>query len=146
MHFLLLQTILALAASASARTLSMHSNTHHIVKHILMILGLDLTDGQVNLHEAAFSTTADNCYWDGTSPFCGGSCNTDEGYIACKTDGCGPGACCVTGYKKYCCKDACPTGLLSYGECPRSTVKASHPVFSVYPSNAIAASVDPCLQ
>ncbi|KAI1104965.1 hypothetical protein F4804DRAFT_165978 [Jackrogersella minutella] len=46
-----------------------------------------------------------NCFWSGTSPFCAGSC--DSGYSDCGTSGCGDGACCVTGYKKYCCLGGC---------------------------------------
>ncbi|KAI0520889.1 hypothetical protein F5B22DRAFT_644630 [Xylaria bambusicola] len=46
------------------------------------------------------------CYWDGTSPFCAGSCPT--GYEDCATSGCGDGACCWTGYKKFCCRGGCP--------------------------------------
>lgn len=46
-----------------------------------------------------------NCYWDGTAPFCAGSC--PSGYNDCGTSSCGDGACCMTGYKKYCCLGAC---------------------------------------
>lgn len=49
-----------------------------------------------------------NCYWSGTAPFCAGSCGPPT--IECGTSSCGDGACCITGYKKYCCYDAtCPT-------------------------------------
>ncbi|KAI1738055.1 hypothetical protein F4680DRAFT_426912 [Xylaria scruposa] len=47
-----------------------------------------------------------SCYWDGTSPFCAGGCS--DGYEDCGTSSCGDGACCVTGYKKYCCRGGCP--------------------------------------
>lgn len=50
-------------------------------------------------------STQQSCYWSGTSPFCAGGC--DAGYSDCATDGCGNGACCVTGYKKYCCRGGC---------------------------------------
>ncbi|KAH8167839.1 hypothetical protein CIB48_g392 [Xylaria polymorpha] len=52
------------------------------------------------------STAVGACYWSGTSPFCAGSC--DRGYEDCGTDDCGDGACCWTGYKKYCCRGGCP--------------------------------------
>jgi hypothetical protein len=42
-----------------------------------------------------------NCYWSGTAPFCAGSCG--GGTVECNTSACGDGACCITGYKKYCC-------------------------------------------
>ncbi|KAI0105066.1 hypothetical protein GGR51DRAFT_560671 [Nemania sp. FL0031] len=47
-----------------------------------------------------------DCYWDGTAPFCAGSC--PGGYEECGTSSCGDGACCWTGYKKYCCLGKCP--------------------------------------
>jgi len=43
------------------------------------------------------------CYWDGTAPFCAGSCPT--GYTEQGRGSCGDGACCWTGYKFLCCKD-----------------------------------------
>ncbi|KAH9885422.1 hypothetical protein C8Q73DRAFT_795844 [Cubamyces lactineus] len=43
------------------------------------------------------------CYWDGTAPFCAGSC--PDGYIDCGRDYCGNGACCITGIKIYCCRE-----------------------------------------
>ncbi|KAG6039848.1 hypothetical protein E4U41_002026 [Claviceps citrina] len=43
----------------------------------------------------------DKCFWSGTAPFCAGGCET--GYKDSGTSSCGDGACCVTGYKKYCC-------------------------------------------
>ncbi|KAH9885423.1 hypothetical protein C8Q73DRAFT_303237 [Cubamyces lactineus] len=43
------------------------------------------------------------CYWDGTAPFCAGSC--PDGYVDCGRSGCGDGACCVTGIKVYCCRE-----------------------------------------
>ena len=59
---------------------------------------------------------AANCYWDGTSPFCAGSCNTNDNYIPCRTDPSGDGATCVTGYKKYCCQGSCPSARDIDGE------------------------------
>ncbi|KAI0332544.1 hypothetical protein GY45DRAFT_1335441 [Cubamyces sp. BRFM 1775] len=43
------------------------------------------------------------CYWDGTAPFCAGSC--PAGYVDCGRDACGDGACCWTGIKVYCCRE-----------------------------------------
>ncbi|KAJ8475061.1 hypothetical protein ONZ51_g6815 [Trametes cubensis] len=43
------------------------------------------------------------CYWDGTAPFCAGSC--PDGYVDCGRDSCGDGACCWTGIKVYCCRE-----------------------------------------
>uniref|UniRef100_A0A8H8CK41 Uncharacterized protein n=1 Tax=Psilocybe cubensis TaxID=181762 RepID=A0A8H8CK41_PSICU len=43
------------------------------------------------------------CYWDGTAPFCAGSC--PPGYTERNRGSCGDGACCWTGYKFLCCKD-----------------------------------------
>ncbi|KAI3322303.1 hypothetical protein HD806DRAFT_536768 [Xylariaceae sp. AK1471] len=42
------------------------------------------------------------CYWDGTAPFCAGSC--PPGYTEENRGSCGDGACCWTGYKVLCCK------------------------------------------
>ncbi|PPQ97769.1 hypothetical protein CVT26_012799 [Gymnopilus dilepis] len=44
------------------------------------------------------------CYWDGTAPFCAGSC--PAGYTEEDRGSCGDGACCWTGYKVLCCKTA----------------------------------------
>src|SRR6266487_2787795 len=43
---------------------------------------------------------ADCHYWDGTAPFCGGSC--PSGCIREATSRCGNGACCWTGRKALC--------------------------------------------
>lgn len=50
------------------------------------------------------------CRWDGTAPFCDGSCGQGE------TEGSPPpgslnGAACVTGSKKYCCRTGSATGV-----------------------------------
>ena len=45
----------------------------------------------------------EGCYWDGTAPFCAGSC--PRGYTEKGRGSCGDGACCWTGYKVLCCKD-----------------------------------------
>lgn len=42
------------------------------------------------------------CYWDGTAPFCAGSC--PPGYTEELRGSCGDGACCWTGYKVLCCR------------------------------------------
>jgi len=42
------------------------------------------------------------CYWDGTAPFCAGSCPPD--YTQRDLGQCGDGVCCWTGYKVLCCK------------------------------------------
>jgi len=44
----------------------------------------------------------EGCYWDGTAPFCAGSC--PNGYTESNKGSCGDGACCWTGYKSLCCK------------------------------------------
>ncbi|KAF9449655.1 hypothetical protein P691DRAFT_667021 [Macrolepiota fuliginosa MF-IS2] len=41
------------------------------------------------------------CYYDGTAPFCAGSC--PDNYRETDKDNCGDGACCWTGYKALCC-------------------------------------------
>ncbi|KAG0707392.1 hypothetical protein DFH29DRAFT_897208 [Suillus ampliporus] len=58
-------------------------------------------------HASQFGVGADvaNCYWSGTAPFCAGNC---QDKTECGTSACGDGACCITGYKKYCCYGACP--------------------------------------
>ncbi|KAI3329903.1 hypothetical protein F4824DRAFT_480562 [Ustulina deusta] len=69
-------------------------------------------------------TDVPSCFWSGTAPFCAGSC--DVGYTDCGTSGCGDGACCVTGYKKYCCLGGCPVGkALEIGESPNDAVPKS---------------------
>lgn len=70
-------------------------------------LGITAPGGQKALWDG--SAKADQCFWSGTSPFCAGSC--DSGYSDCGTSGCGNGACCWTGYKKYCCRGSCPAVL-----------------------------------
>lgn len=45
-----------------------------------------------------------NCYWDGTRPFCAGSCRS--GFVRLKREGSG----CVTGSRAYCCE---PMGSIS---------------------------------
>ncbi|KAF4623302.1 hypothetical protein D9613_002397 [Agrocybe pediades] len=45
-----------------------------------------------------------NCYWDGTAPFCAGAC--PNGYTEEIRDPYGNGACCWTGLKVLCCRDA----------------------------------------
>lgn len=43
------------------------------------------------------------CYWEGTAPFCNGSCK--PGWTTTKHDRCGDGKCCSTGKKALCCRD-----------------------------------------
>lgn len=57
------------------------------------------------------TSAADACFWSGTAPFCAGSCPV--GYVDCARDGCGDGACCITGYKVFCCRS-------NEGLCPLS--------------------------
>lgn len=47
-----------------------------------------------------------SCYWEGTSPFCEGSCG--RGYNECARSETGDGASCVTGSKAFCCTKECP--------------------------------------
>jgi len=47
------------------------------------------------------------CYWDGTAPFCSGSC--PNGYTEEDRGYCGDGACCWTGIKVLCCRNT-PSG------------------------------------
>ncbi|KAG1735432.1 hypothetical protein EDB19DRAFT_1103603 [Suillus lakei] len=50
-----------------------------------------------------------DCFWSGTAPFCAGSCEGSP-TVECATSSCGDGACCWTGYKKYCCYGgSCPS-------------------------------------
>lgn len=52
--------------------------------------------------QVASATQYGNCYWNGTSPFCNGSCRSGfyvRGYKAC-----------FTGYKVKCCE---PMGTIS---------------------------------
>ncbi|KAI0658365.1 hypothetical protein C8Q70DRAFT_995213 [Cubamyces menziesii] len=58
------------------------------------------------------TSAVDPCFWSGTAPFCAGSCPV--GYVDCGRDGCGDGACCITGIKVFCClsgQGLCPTSL-----------------------------------
>lgn len=45
-----------------------------------------------------------NCYWDGTRPFCAGSCR--PGFKRIRKEGSG----CITGSRAYCCE---PMGFIS---------------------------------
>jgi hypothetical protein len=77
-----------------------------VLLSVLAVAYATVIDLQVFMDDLAVDS-APNCYWSGTSPFCAGAC--DSGYTDCATDGCGNGACCVTGYKKYCCRgNGCP--------------------------------------
>lgn len=54
------------------------------------------------------STPGRSCRWDGTAPFCSGSCRGDE-VQATPPEGSSSGSSCWTGSKVYCCKVA-PVG------------------------------------
>lgn len=88
-------------------TLTTRNISQHLTRRPLTIpvnpLGIDVTtEDQLKLRDPSIEQS---CYWDGTSPFCAGGC--PSGYSDCATNGCGDGACCVTGYKKYCCRGGC---------------------------------------
>uniref|UniRef100_T1JMR0 Granulins domain-containing protein n=1 Tax=Strigamia maritima TaxID=126957 RepID=T1JMR0_STRMM len=59
-----------------------------------------------------FATTCtlarEDCYWDGTAPWCDGKCPST--FTECKDDPCGDGECCQWGLKACCCSDPelCP--------------------------------------
>jgi hypothetical protein len=48
-----------------------------------------------------------NCYWDGSRPFCAGSCRS--GFTRIQKEGSG----CITGSRAYCCE---PMGFISQGQ------------------------------
>ncbi|KAE9972930.1 hypothetical protein EG328_003572 [Venturia inaequalis] len=50
-----------------------------------------------------------SCYWEGTAPFCGGSCS--KGYNECARSDTGDGESCVTGSKALCCTKECPNNV-----------------------------------
>jgi hypothetical protein len=50
-----------------------------------------------------------SCYWEGTAPFCDGSCS--KGYNECGRSETGDGASCVTGSKAFCCTKSCPNSV-----------------------------------
>ena len=54
--------------------------------------------------KGAAAAAPSDCYWDGTAPFCAGSC--PDGYTEENRGSVGDGAACWTGYKVYCCKEA----------------------------------------
>jgi hypothetical protein len=76
------------AASASATTLPAGEN---VAKEVTPAPANENSGKEVNA-----------CYWDGTAPFCAGSCS--PGYTQQGTSTCGDGACCWTGNKAYCCQ------------------------------------------
>lgn len=51
-----------------------------------------------------------SCRWDGTAPFCDGSCSNDE-VVSQPPGGSSSGAKCVTGHKVYCCKRGPSVGV-----------------------------------
>jgi hypothetical protein len=48
-----------------------------------------------------------NCYWDGSRPFCAGSCRS--GFTRIQKEGSG----CITGSRAYCCE---PMGFISQSQ------------------------------
>lgn len=81
-----------------------------LILSVFCSTAIDVTSDQVKLHGLGSHTMA-NCYWDGTSPFCAGSCDTSNGWVECDKSGSGDGATCVTGYKKKCCKESCSSNV-----------------------------------
>ena len=63
-------------------------------------------DGLITLAKADVCPPPNDCYYDGTAPFCAGACPT--GYQDCGRSGTGCGASCVTGLKVFCCRGPCP--------------------------------------
>lgn len=124
MHWLFLHAPLALAAIASARSFSMYS--HHESRHRMWSsvslyyfysTAIDVTGDQFKLQGPSAYTMA-NCYWDGSAPFCAGSCDTSNDWVECDKNGSGDrGATCLTGYKRKCCKGSCSSSVHT-GELP----------------------------
>lgn len=122
MRLSLLQTSLALAAAAGARTLSMSLYVltdppflPQVVSDLTFLkLALEVANDQFKLQGAQPHIMEPKCYWAGTAPFCAGSC--DRVYRQCATSGTGDGKTCVTGYKQQCCKDDCPEDKSGIGK------------------------------
>merc|ERR1712080_518921 len=55
-----------------------------------------------SLHHPVYKSIRIGCRWDGTAPFCEGSCDQDEIMVKVSTEG--DGMPCWTGIKKKCCK------------------------------------------
>ncbi|KAK5625005.1 hypothetical protein RRF57_000721 [Xylaria bambusicola] len=100
-------TILALSALACASVIGVLQSLIHLSKD--STLTFCVPDTQL-IGNSTLAPDA-SCYWDGTAPFCAGGC--PAGYDDCGTSSCGDGACCVTGYKKYCCRGECPSKKIS---------------------------------
>lgn len=66
-----------------------------------VVLASPLTENVEGQLAAFDGAPPPGCHWEGTAPFCAGSCTT--GYIEKDRGGCGDGACCVTGIKTLCC-------------------------------------------
>lgn len=58
------------------------------------------------------------CWWDGTAPFCDGSCDQPESEVSQPPDNSGYGASCWTGDKVYCCKTRVLTGSSGVSSAP----------------------------
>ncbi|KAI0895551.1 hypothetical protein F4806DRAFT_497120 [Annulohypoxylon nitens] len=72
----------------------------------LLAVAKALSTGSSILTSNQQDVASSSCFWSGTAPFCAGFC--ESGYEDCGTSSCGDGACCWTGYKKYCCRGGCP--------------------------------------
>ena len=86
---------IASSADASASTAPAATDESAAIKYLL-------THPPAGHKVAEDGPAPDGCYWDGTAPFCAGSC--PPGYEERTRGGCGDGACCITGYKFLCCK------------------------------------------
>lgn len=71
------------------------------------ISGVDRATGELTTStKTDICPPPENCFYDGTAPFCAGACPT--GYQECNRSGSGCGASCVTGWKILCCRGSCP--------------------------------------
>jgi len=71
------------------------------------VSSVDSTAGELTtLTKADICPPPENCYYDGTAPFCAGACPT--GYQDCGRSPTGCGASCITGIKVFCCRGSCP--------------------------------------
>ncbi|KAH9485620.1 hypothetical protein JR316_0002530 [Psilocybe cubensis] len=68
------------------------------------VLASPAEDTTSSLQFAQDGTAPNGCHWEGTAPFCAGSCA--QGYTEIDRGGCGDGACCITGIKTLCCTQA----------------------------------------
>ena len=109
MHWFFVHASLALAAIASARSISMYSPQieagtscdRSSAYTIFYSTAIELTGNQVKLQEPI-------CHWAGYSPFCRGHCDTAKGQVECDRSDFGDGKECITGSKALCCVGRCP--------------------------------------